>query len=355
MKKLRILGIMSGTSHDGIDMAICSFYIKSKKIQYVAEKCKTIRFPASTKEKLKNAIHMSGLEITAFDIELGKLFGKAAKNFIAKSGLEVDFISSHGHTVFHQPERQLTLQIGSGTEIAVITNIPTICNFRILDVAKNGQGAPLVPSGDELLFGQYDACINLGGFANISYKTNNKRIAFDICPANLPLNRLAALLHLEYDAFGKEALKGEINETLLHNLNRLNYYNKTHPKSLGEEWLNAEFMPLINKTKISIHDKLRTVVEHIAIQVSKSLNVQFSTTSSVLVTGGGALNTFLIQRIKAHCTHSSVILPNRNLINFKEAIVFALLGYLRINNRINIFNSYTGADSDSCSGIVIHP
>ncbi|MFZ2284226.1 MAG: anhydro-N-acetylmuramic acid kinase, partial [Lutibacter sp.] len=233
--------------------------------------------------------------------------------------------------------------------ITSITGIKTICDFRVQDVALGGQGAPLVPVGDELLFSEYDYCLNLGGFSNISFNKNQQRIAFDICPVNIVLNHYVTSLNMEYDDKGKIASEGNIEKNLLSALNSLAFYNDVKPKSLGYEFVAETIFPMIDKHNLSIKDILRTFVEHIAIQISKKIDSASGKT--MLVTGGGAFNTFLIERLQSY-TKTQLIIPEETIINYKEALVFALLGFLKDEGKNNCLKSVTGASKDHCSGVV---
>jgi anhydro-N-acetylmuramic acid kinase len=263
--------------------------------------------------------------------------------------LKPDFIASHGHTIFHQPGRKLTSQIGKGSAIAAETRLPVVCDFRSLDVALGGQGAPLVPVGDMLLFSSYTCCLNLGGFANISYDESGRRIAFDICPANIVLNHFASQLHKACDENGDLARQGSLHQPMLDTLNNLPFYRMKPPKSLGKEWVLSEIHPVLQQFDLPVEDKLRTFVEHIAVQIAFAIRTDDS--ASMLVTGGGAFNSFLIERI-CEKTALRVMLPDLLTINFKEALIFAFLGVLRWREEINCLSSYTGADSDNIGGAV---
>lgn len=346
--QMNIIGLMSGTSMDGVDLAHIEFSIARKKVKYRIVNGKTFPYAKQLLEKLIKSRDLSGLELTLLDRELGKYFGQLLQKFIGKSN--IDLIASHGHTVFHQPEKRMTLQIGSGAEIAASTGIKTICDFRSADMALGGQGAPLVPFGDELLFGEYDYCLNLGGYSNISFRKNKKRIAFDISPCNIILNLLANENGKKYDDKGKMGSKGKIDSELFNSLNKLEFYQRKTNKSLGNEWLEKNVIPLVKKSKLSIEDKLATFTEHIAFQISKKLEKN----KSVLITGGGAYNEFLIKRIKVN-SGSKIIIPEKKLIEYKEALIFALLGYMREQNFINTFASATGAKRDSSGGAVYFP
>jgi len=344
-----IIGVMSGTSLDGIDIVYLRFD-SDNEINFKIINATTIPYRKSLKNKLKNGFHLSGEDLTLLDADYGIFLGETIKSFIEENNIEnIDFIASHGHTIFHNPEKNYTLQIGNGPYISSITGLKTICNFRTQDIAFGGQGAPLVPIGDELLFPMYDYCLNLGGFSNISLNENNQRIAFDICPVNIVLNHYVSKLNLEYDDKGLIASTGKINKILLDELNALEFYNSTKPKSLGFEFIIQTIFPIIDKYNIEIADILRTFVEHIAIQITKKIASNHA--KKVLVTGGGAFNLFLIERIK-HYTNSEIIIPNNLLINYKEALIFGLLGLLKEQGKNNCLKSVTGAKKDHSSGVI---
>lgn len=343
---------MSGTSLDGLDIAFCIFKKQGAKWTYSIKKADTIKYSEKLKQELKTVENKSALELALLDKKFGHFIGEQTRLFIPKNKVQVDFISSHGHTIFHQPKKKLTLQIGSGAAIAAETKLPVVCDFRAVDVALGGQGAPLVPIGDKLLFSDFDACINLGGFANISFEINSKRIAFDICPVNIALNELVQKKGFDFDRNGALAKKGKIDLELLKKLNSLAFYNQKAPKSLGKEWVIENIYPTLNKTKISIEDKLRTFTEHAAIQISNTLHKNLNgKNKKILITGGGAYNIFLIESIKAKASHQ-IIVPDKNTIEYKEALIFAFLGLLRYKNEINTLKSVTGAEKDSIGGCI---
>ena len=340
---------MSGTSLDGLDITYCSFDFLDNKWAFKINSGATINFPNNIKEKLVNAINMNGIELMETHNLFGDFIGKEIVNFIQKNNLNnINFISSHGHTIFHQPENNLTTQIGNGANISAITKLPVICDFRTTDIALGGQGAPLVPIGDSLLFSEYDFCINLGGIANISFQKENKRIAYDVCPVNIVLNNLSQKLGKPYDKNGAIAQTGKIDTNLLKLLNELSYYTILAPKSLGLEWIESEIFPLIDLSTASLEDKLSTFVEHVAIQISNSINAEQKT---VLISGGGTFNSYLIERIKAN-TNNKIILPSKEIIEFKEAIIFAFLGILRLRKEANCLQSVTGATQDNIGGCI---
>jgi anhydro-N-acetylmuramic acid kinase len=348
-----VIGLMSGTSLDGLDIAYCRFTKNDEKWSYKILAANTIPYTSNLRKRLASASSSSGLELALLDVKLGDYFGKQVVKFIKENNLKKpDFISSHGHTIFHQPSKGLTLQIASGAHIAAESNIPVVCNFRILDVAMKGQGAPLVPFGDEILFNQYEYCLNLGGFANVSLKKNKKRIAFDICPVNIVLNDLASRLGKKFDKNGSLARKGKLNEEILEQLNKLDFYQKTSPKSLGKEWVEKYVFPILNKPNVDVSDLLSTYVEHIAIQIANSITTKAN--EKILVTGGGAYNTYLIERIQYY-TKAQIIIPDSKLVEYKEALIFAFLGLMRWAGKINILKTVTGAKKDLCSGTIYLP
>ena len=342
---------MSGTSLDGLDIVLCKF-VFNNNWEFEILKSETIEYSAYWKENLSKAQTLSGIDILLLHKEYGRFIGESILTFLKGTNYKIDLIASHGHTVFHQPEKKLTLQIGDGAEISSTTGITTISDFRSLDVALDGQGAPLVPIGDELLFPEYDYCLNIGGFANISFNENNKRLAYDVCPANIILNFLANKLGHTYDKDGILGRSGKINTELLQKLNTLEYYNKNHPKSLGKEWLDSTVIPILAKFEIPLIDQIRTVYEHIAQQISGALPDENK--SKTLITGGGAYNSFLIELIKQK-TKSEIVIPDKEIIEYKEALIFAFLGVLRYNNQVNCLSSVTGAQRDSSSGIIHLP
>lgn len=345
----RVIGLMSGTSLDGLDIAFCEFSKTNNLWNYTIKLAETIPYTDQWKELLSRLESASALEFVTADIEYGHLLGRLTKDFMDRTKLVPDFISSHGHTIFHQPSKRITSQIGRGSAIAAETGLRVICDFRSLDVALSGQGAPLVPIGDALLFNTFDFCLNIGGFANISYQKNNLRVAYDICPANIVMNQLALTEGREYDRDGGMAERGIVSQPLLKQLNSLAFYQEESPKSLGKEWVVEHILPLLKSSGLSACDLLATFCEHIAMQVAAATGL--SGGKKVLVTGGGAFNTFLIGRIR-HYTVPELIIPDNHTINFKEALIFAFLGVLRRRNEINSLSSVTGAIRNSSGGAI---
>ncbi len=344
-----VIGLMSGTSLDGVDIAFCRFLKEENRWQYQLLLAETIPYPVAWKKRLSELETASAVEFAETDNEYGLYLGKIVFDFIHRNKITADFISTHGHTIFHQPQKGFTTQIGKGSAIAAMAGLPVVCDFRSLDVNLGGQGAPLVPVGDRLLFAEYDFCLNLGGFANISFEKEGRRIAFDICPVNTVLNDLAGREGHPYDRDGKIASSGKVNNVLLDKLNHLEYYSRPHPKSLGREWLRKFFLPLLDEAGSSNADLIRTCCEHIAMQVEAALPKKPA--GKMLVTGGGAFNKFLTALISSKVKVETII-PDADTINFKEAIIFALLGALRWRGEFNCLASVTGASSDNIGGAV---
>lgn len=352
MKKseYKVVGVMSGTSLDGIDLAYISFYF-DENLKFKIHCAETISYSKLWQQKLKDLVLQDLYTLNLINIDYTAYLAEIINAFVKKYKIQdVDVICSHGHTALHQPEDGVTLQIGNLESLARLTNSVVVCDFRTQDVQLKGQGAPLVPIGDQLLFSKYDACVNLGGFANISMEINHERKAYDICPVNIVLNHYANRIGMEYDKNGQIAKTGVINNELLEALNDLEFYKKTPPKSLGLEWVNTQVLPLIGRFNLSERDILSTFVEHISIQVCNQLLLN----SKVLFTGGGTFNDFLINRI-SYLKKLELVIPSETLINFKEALIFGLLGVLKLRNEVNCLSSVTGALYDHSSGQIYYP
>jgi anhydro-N-acetylmuramic acid kinase len=342
----RVLGLMSGTSLDGLDVAYCEFNYKQGKWTYDIKKATTYAYDEDFKQKIRSMEETSAREFARFSVELGHFFGKKAKAFLDTHSLDVDFVASHGQTIFHRPDLNYTTQIGDLSALCSEVQVKVIGDFRSMDVALGGQGAPLVPIGDEILFCDYENCLNLGGFSNISMKKQGKRIAYDICPVNIVLNHLCEKLSLPFDDGGQIAASGKVDENLLKQLNDLPYYKKKTNKSLGKEWVVENVFPLLEKTTLSVEDLLATYTEHIAEQLSRNIS------GKTLLTGGGAYNTYLIERVKKLTPHT-IELPEKTIIDYKEAMIFAFLGVLRQRGEVNCLASVTGAEKDNCGGSIV--
>ncbi len=347
---LVVLGIMSGTSLDGLDLAAVQFTPQDDVLQFHILHAETRPYPPSLHQALDDIIHQSDEVIRQTERTWTDFAIDTVRDFIHTTGIHIHLIASHGHTVFHQPERALTLQIGDGAAMAIALRLPVVWDFRTQDVQLGGQGAPLVPIGDVLLFSQYQYCLNLGGIANVSFDDeHDQRIAFDICPCNLVLNYYSRRLHQPYDRGGSLAEKGQIVPELLNQWEQLEYYQLPPPKSLGREWVEKHFF-LPDAEAIDPHDALRTATEHIARQIARAC----PHSGKMLITGGGAFNTFLIKRIRtlSSCT---IDIPDDYLVEYKEALIFALMGYLRWYGQINVLYSATGARYNHSSGKIAAP
>lgn len=350
----KLIGLMSGTSLDGLDICLVAFYFENEKWQFDLQKTKSIAYSDVMLAQLKRAHQLSGLDLFQLDKEIGTFYAQSVNRFIAENKIDpqsIDAIASHGQTIFHQPAKGLTVQIGCGQTIHVQTGIPVINDFRKMDVLHGGQGAPLVPIGDLHLFSQFaDSFLNIGGFANISRINGEDVTAFDVCPANIGINYFMRQLGKEYDFNGTVARSNAIDNTLLQQLNAIRTYNDDQPVSLGMEWVEETIFPIMQVPKVSLEVKIATLTEHAAIQIGKRLNAVDS--KKVFVTGGGAKNGFLMERIQHHF-RGELIVPSEELIDFKEALIFAFLGALNLANKPNCLPSVTGASKAVIGGIRI--
>jgi anhydro-N-acetylmuramic acid kinase len=334
---------MSGTSLDGVDLCYAIFNGTAFNIV----RTQTISYSAEWKKKLVQAPNLSGQDLIRLHGLYGQYLGTLCHQFLSEHHLKADAIASHGHTIFHQPQEQLTYQIGDGAFIAAESGIDCIYDFRKLDIALHGQGAPLVPIGDELLFSEYTYCLNIGGFSNLSKHINGKRLAYDICPSNIVLNELSKHFPLGYDDRGENARKGLVNQDCLDLLNALSFYQVKGAKSLGREWVESEIFPILNQAELSLPDLLATYTEHIAQQIGNELQIP----GNCLTTGGGVWNDYLMERIQTY-SKTALIRPEPKLIDFKEALIFAYLGYLFLEEKVNTLSSVTGSVCDSIGGIL---
>jgi anhydro-N-acetylmuramic acid kinase len=357
MKVYKVVGLMSGTSLDGLDLAYCHIWEKDDSWNFRLKETKSISYDPKIKAQLKEAIHLPADQLLILNNRYGKWLGQKTKEFINEFNLEVDFISSHGHTTHHQPDNGLTFQIGSGQHIANTSVHKVVCDFRTNDVALGGQGAPLVPIGDQLFFREYDFCLNLGGISNISFESKGKRIAYDIGLANMILNYITGKIKLSFDDRGQLARKGTLNQQMYDALNALKYYKLPFPKSTGYEWFLEKVVPIVELTKDSIENLLHTSVHHICEQISIQVEKHVHKEENIIfVTGGGALNDFLMETLKKKLKDSAnIVQSNNELIEYKEALVFGLMGVLRMENKTNVLSSVTGAKSDSSSGVIFLP
>ena len=368
MKETTAIGLMSGSSLDGLDIALVRFRPAdgpSAEEKYIFQilQAETLPYPDHWKKQLAEAFQQQPQDLVQLDKDYGKYLGEQVRNFAQKHKAKPDFVASHGHTIFHRPEEHYTLQIGDGQALANACGFTVVNDFRTEDVGKGGQGAPLVPIGDKLLFGDYEMCLNIGGIANISYDENGKRIAYDLCIANQALNYLAQMEGLDYDKDGNLARSGKVDFGLLKKLNNSPFFLQEPPKSLGREYFEMYQKGLLDEGRgtaghetrdygtrdadLSIADMLATFVEHIALQIA--IPISLLPKGKILVTGGGARNKFLMERLQARTKHE-VIIPEKEIIDYKEALIFAFLGLRRLEGKTNVLASVTGAESNSCSG-----
>ena len=347
-----VLGVMSGTSLDGIDLAEVFFNISGDG-QWAFElgHTETVPYSEQWKRRLREAVSYAKPDLEQLDDDYTELLSNIISEFLQQNEIsELDAVCSHGHTILHEPHNGVTLQIGNQPQLAARIGQMVVCDFRVQDVTLGGQGAPLVPIGDRLLFGSYDYCLNLGGFANVSFEKTGDRIAYDVCPVNIVLNRYAEKLGMAYDDGGATAASATVDESLLDRLNHLPYYAQDPPKSLGLEWVVTHIFPMLEDAGLSPDVVLATFTRHVAIQLSN----QFDNKSSVLITGGGAYNNYLIEQLSGLC-EIQIEIPAPKLIEYKEALIFALLGVLRLRGEVNCLASVTGANRDHSSGVIFQP
>lgn len=343
---------MSGTSLDGLDIALCEFELEQDRWRYRITEAETVSYPEDL-SRLLRTVDLSGAEqLVASHVRYGRWLGGQVRDFLRERGRSADFIASHGHTIFHQPANGFTFQLGDGAALSVAAGLPVVCDFRMQDVARGGQGAPLVPVGDRLLFGEYSHCLNLGGIANISYDREGRRVAGDLCGCNLLLNPVAERKGLAFDRDGALARAGRVHPLLLTELNALTYYRRPLPKSLGREDLERDLEPIIQKYALSEEDLLATLSEHIAQMIGEGVRQSGVVSGNrLLLTGGGARNRRLVELIREK-SGIAVELPEERIIDFKEALIFAFLGLLRWRGEVNVLASVTGADGDHSAGAV---
>lgn len=354
----KAIGIMSGSSTDGLDLAYVEFEENQNKWNYEILYAECFPYTSSWKEKLQHAAHLSAKEYFHLNFLFGKYVADIIQSFIEKNNLDykAQLIGFHGHTVFHEPANGISIQLGEGAVIAAETGINTISELRSLDVALGGQGAPIVPLGEKMLFPEYSFFLNIGGIANISFhdNDNNKAVAFDVCPANRILDLLAAETGKTFDENGKSSSLGKVNEDLLRKLNALDYYKKVYPKSLSNQFGIEMILPLINSFNISNVDKLRTFTEHVCDQIISAIHSCTSETTNkkIFVTGGGAYNIFLTETLKIKLASFSMELiePGNTIIEFKEALIMAFLAVLRWREESTTLPSVTGASRAGIGG-----
>ncbi len=356
---MKILGLMSGSSLDGLDLAFCEFQFENDEVlAWRIVQAETMPYSEAWQKRLRDLPHAGGRELLLAHVAYGHYLGELVHAFLDEHALTPDFIASHGHTIFHFPKEKMTLQIGDGSAIAAVTGYPVVCDFRAMDVALGGQGAPMAPIADRYLFSEYDFMLNLGGIANVTARINDKYIAFDISGANQVLNKLVQPLDLEYDAGGQLAASGSLNETLLAQAAALPYHQLGYPKSLGNDWVQTQLIPIYMQFDALIEDKLHTACVQIAQQTAKELAQIIQKEHFVkknyrlLATGGGAFNDFLIGCLQTYCQPLSIEIevPDALIVSFKEAAMIALAGLLRMKQQPNCLASVTGASQNAIGG-----
>ncbi len=358
----QIIGLMSGSSLDGLDVAVCHFQTNKRdgfKIDtWNIVAAKTMPYSHEWQQRLINLPKGNAIELAAAHAQYGHYVGTLVNQFLEKHPLEIDAIASHGHTILHYPKQKFTTQIGDGAAIAAITGFPVICDFRALDVASGGQGAPIAAIADKYLFSDFDFCLNIGGIANVTYQSAHKNIAFDISGANQILNALASTLSLEYDAGGNIARTGQLNEGLLQQSNDLDYFRLDYPKTLDNQWVQQHLVNLFYESPLPVQDRLRTAVEHIANQTATAVQgiiYKEKLTASklrLLATGGGAFNTFLMELMQEKLPQVEIVIPNPLIVSNKEAAMIALMGVMRIENVPNCIHTVTGAVRSVIGGAI---
>lgn len=359
---MKILGLISGSSLDGLDMAICQFDEQAtSQLEWEVIHTQTAGFPEGLLSRLVRSTELSTRELMELEVEFSKFCASESLDFLTKAKCSVDYIASHGHTVFHYPEDGYTVQIGKGSIIAELTGIPSISDFRSNDIALRGQGAPLAPIVERYLYPGYNVYFNLGGIANFSIHEKSNIRSIDSCPCNQVLNFLISANGLPYDDRGRVARSGKVNDQLLKEWSSLEYFKLSGPKSMDNSWVHQIFIPVMNKYHLSMKDALATMVEFTALQLSKDisklLQLDSITQMSGFVTGGGAYNDYLLERMTYHFQKLGLSLevPDAQTIEFKEAILMSLMGYLRILERPNTIPTVTGAAKMSIGGAVYLP
>jgi anhydro-N-acetylmuramic acid kinase len=351
----RAIGVMSGSSLDGLDIAMVEFEEQGGKWNYAIKHTACYTYEKDMRNRLRNSTSLNASDYELLHFDYGYYIGEKLNEFIKEYHLDyrVSLIASHGHTSFHEPSHKMTAQLGHGAAIAAVTKLPVVTDLRALDIALGGQGAPIVPIGEKLLMPDHNFFLNIGGIANISSRDKDNFIAFDICPANRVLNMLANEAGCEYDDGGRLAASGKLVHSLLDQLNGLDYYERPYPKSLANQFGTEVVYPLTRQKDISVPDALKTYTDHIAIQVRKAFEMMNkSTGGKMLITGGGAFNSFLVQRISEQLLQIGVEVdvPDANVVSYKEAMIMAFIGILRWRQEANVLASVTGATRDSIGG-----
>ncbi len=354
---------MSGSSLDGLDIAFCTFTIKAlptfEVVNWKINASNTVAYSKAWQKKLMELPQSSALDFVETHAKFGHYLGQLVQQFLSEHALTPDLIVSHGHTIFHYPERQFTVQIGDGAAIASITGYPVVSDVRAMDVSSGGQGAPIAPIADRYLLSEFDFCLNTGGIFNITYQSDKHSVALDITGANQILNTLANEMDLPYDASGAIARTGTVNITLLEQSNTFDYFLEEYPKSLDNQWVRENLTQLFKNFDAAVSDRLRTACEHIVFQTRQSVQQIFEKEKlpkdrvyKMIVTGGGAFNTFLMELLVEGLPEIQVVLPDKEMIENKEALLMALMGVMRIESVPNCIHTVTGAVRSVIGGVV---
>ncbi len=350
---------MSGSSLDGLDIAYCEFQVDKKAItDWKLLEATTANYPEKWTARLQHLPEQNARTLARTNVYFSRFMADLVNDFIQEHKIQPDLIASHGHTIFHEPDRLMTLQIGDGATLAALTGISVASDFRTQDIALEGEGTPIAPAADRFLFPGYDFYLNIGGIANVTCNANGRYIAFDTSPANQILNMLAAELGLPYDKDGQIARSGKLNIELIDQLEQFAYFQQDYPKSLDNNWIREHVLPTFAIAESPVADLLHTAVHFISKHIGESLkNIirkehLHKDKYTMLVTGGGGFNTYLMECIQTDCqaVNTEIILPERDIIDYKEAILMALMGVLRVEHIPNCFSSVTGAKRDSIGG-----
>lgn len=355
----KAIGLMSGSSLDGLDMVFAHFQERGGVWNYAIQASACAPYDAEWTARLRGATGLNAEAYLRLHADYGRYLGDQVLAFMKAQDfeLQVDLIGSHGHTTFHDPALGLTAQLGEGAALAARTGLAVVSDLRALDVAFGGQGAPIVPIGEKHLFSEYPLLLNLGGIANVSVFGPGGPQGCDVCPANRVLNELAAEWNAPYDADGRWASQGQVQQQLLEQLNALEYYRAVPPKSLSNAYGLETVLPLIQRWEGPLEDKLCTYVEHIAWQLRNALELYYGHTpqepaARMLITGGGALNGYLVSRIAARLSGLGIeaCVPDAATVLYKEALIMAFMAVLRWRQEPNVLSSVTGASRSSIGG-----
>ena len=363
MSVFSVVGLMSGSSLDGADLAWCTFQFAeddpAKLVSWTLHRGVTIPYDEGWQQRLRNAPALSGRGLWLLHTELGLHYGHMLRTFVDELPEKVDFIASHGHTVFHYPDQHTTTQIGDGAAIAAVLNMPVIDQFRTQDMALGGQGAPLAPLADRYFFPEYFACLNLGGISNISIKTDRGYVAFDVGGANQVLDAMMQEIGKDYDENGQLARTGQLIPALKQAADALSFHAQQPPKSLGNDWVRERLLPLFKDQQYALEDRLHTYCHHVAGQIAASLhqvakneNIELTDQQQLLVAGGGGFNGFLCECIAAVIQPVQLEIAAPDIIAFKEAALMALAGALRWQQQPNVIPSVTGASRAAVGGAI---